>query len=181
MRTSYNNINLTYGDLLNSITLVKTPKKIVEIGILDGYSLECFTKNSNKDTQIYAYDLFEDFNGNHSNKNELISKFSDFSNVKIEYGNFYELNNIIETNIDIIHIDIANNGYVFEYAIQNYLPKLSENGILVLEGGSIERDNVEWMNKYNKPLINPVIQKYIKNNLNVQVFGSFPSITIIRK
>ena len=181
MRTSYKNINLSYGDLLDSIPLVKNPQKIVEIGILDGYSLECFTKNSNKDTQIYAYDLFEDFNGNHSNKNELISKFSDFSNVKIEYGNFYELNNIIETNIDIIHIDIANNGDVFEYAIQNYLPKLSENGILLLEGGSFERDNVEWMNKYNKPLINPVIQKYIKNNLNIQVVGSFPSITIIRK
>ena len=78
MRTSYNNINLTYGDLLNSITLVKNPKKIVEIGILDGYSLECFTKNSNKDTQIYAYDLFENFNGNHSNKNELIEKFSKY-------------------------------------------------------------------------------------------------------
>ena len=105
----------------------------------------------------------------------------DFSNVKIEYGNFYELNNIIETNIDIIHIDIANNGDVFEYAIKNYLPKLCENGILLLEGGSIERDKVEWMSKYNKPLIEPVIQKHIKNNLNIQVIGSFPSITIIRK
>ena len=78
MRTSYRNINLTYGDLLDSITLVKNPKKIVEIGILDGYSLECFTKNSSKDTQIYAYDLFEGFNGNHSNQNEVISKFLDF-------------------------------------------------------------------------------------------------------
>ena len=181
MRTSYRNINLTYGDLLDSITIVKNPKKIVEIGILDGYSLECFTKNSSKDTQIYAYDLFEDFNGNHSNQNEVISKFSDFSNVKIEYGNFYELNNIIETNIDIIHIDIANNGDVFEYAIKNYLPKLCENGILLLEGGSIERDKVEWMSKYNKTPIEPVIQKHIKNNLNIQVIGSFPSITIIRK
>jgi hypothetical protein len=181
MRTSYNNVNLTYGHLLNSITFVKNPKKIVEIGILDGYSLECFTKNSNKDTQIYAYDLFENFNGNHSNKNDIISNFLNFSNVKIEYGNFYELNNIIENNVDIIHIDIANNGDVFEHAIKHYLPKLSENGILLLEGGSIERDNVEWMNKYNKPLINPVIQKYKKNNFNVEVIGSFPSITIIRK
>ena len=89
--------------------------------------------------------------------------------------------NIIETNIDIIHIDIANNGDVFEYAIKNYLPKLCENGILLLEGGSIERDKVEWMSKYNKPLIEPVIKKHIKNNLNIQVIGSFPSITIIRK
>ena len=42
MRTSYNNANLSYGDLLNGITMVKNPKTIIEISILDGYSLECF-------------------------------------------------------------------------------------------------------------------------------------------
>ena len=181
MRTSYNKTDLTYGDLLNAITIVKNPTKIIEIGILDGYSLGCFIKSSNKNTQIYAFDLFDNFNGNHSNKDDILKKFSKYSNVKIECGNFYELHNNIESCVDIIHIDIANNGDVFEYAIQNYLPKLSENGILLLEGGSIERDNVEWMNKYNKPLINPVIQKYINDNFNIQVIGAFPSVTIIRK
>lgn len=181
MRTSYTNKNLTYGDLLNCITMLANPKKIVEIGILDGYSLECFIKNSNNNTQIIAYDLFEDFNGNHSIKKDIIEKFVNYSNVKIEYGNFYELNNIIDDNIDIIHIDIANNGDVFEYSIQNYIPKLSDNGILILEGGSNERDNIEWMNKYNKHKISPVIQKYKEKNINIQVVGTFPSITIIKK
>jgi predicted O-methyltransferase YrrM len=181
MRTSYNILNLSYGDLLKSITTVKNPQKIVEIGILDGYSLECFIKNSNKNTLIEAFDLFENFNGNHAYKNELINRFSHFSNVKIDYGNFYELDNIIDNNIDIIHIDIANNGDVFEYAIDKYLPKLSEEGILLLEGGSNERDCVEWMKKFNKPLINPVIQKYSNAGLNINVYGSFPSITIIKK
>ena len=148
---------------------------------MDGYSLECFINSSNKDTQINAYDLFEDFNGNHSNKNELMEKFSKYSNVQVECGNFYELNNIVGNNIDIIHIDIANNGDVFEYAMQKYLPKLSENGVMLLEGGSIERDNVEWMNLYNKPKINPVVKKYMDNNLNIQIIGSFPSITVVRK
>ena len=181
MRTSYNNPDLTYGDFLNGITMIKTPKKIIEIGILDGYSLECFANSSNNNTQINAYDLFEGFNGNHSNKNELIKNFATFKNVKIEHGDFYNLHHNIDYDIDIIHIDIANNGDVFEYAIQNYLPKLAENGILLLEGGSIERDNVEWMSKYNKPKINPVIQKHFNNNINIQVIGSFPSITIIKK
>ena len=180
MRTSYNNANLSYGDLLNGITMVKNPKTIIEIGILDGYSLECFINSSTKYTQINAYDLFENFNGNHSNKNELIEKFSKYPNVHVECGDFYELNNIIGSNVDIIHIDIANNGDVFEYAMQKYLPKLSENGVMLLEGGSIERDNVEWMNLYNKPKINPVIKKY-EDNLNIQIIGSFPSITVVRK
>ena len=51
---------------------------------------------------------------------------------------------------------------------------------MLLEGGSIERDNVEWMNLYNKPKINPVIKKY-EDNLNIQIIGSFPSITVVRK
>ena len=82
--------------------------------------------------------------------------------------------------IDIIHIDIANNGDVYDYALKHYLPKLTDNGILLLEGGSTERDEVEWMNKYNKPKINPVLKKY-ENEYSITVIGNFPSLTIIQK
>ncbi len=95
--------------------------------------------------------------------------------VSINYGNFYEVYKNIN-NVDIIHIDIANNGDVYEYAVKNYLPKLSDNGILLMEGGSKERDNVEWMIKYKKPQIQPIIKKY-----GFKVIGTFPSISILRK
>ena len=124
---------------------------------------------------ICAYDIFDKFNGNHAKKNELVSIFKKYNNVTINYGDFYEVHNII-SDVDIIHIDIANNGDVFEYAINNYLPKLSENGIMIMEGGSVERDNIEWMIKYNKPKIQPVIKKY-----GLNVVGTFPSMTIIKK
>ena len=52
---------------------------------------------------------------------------------------------------------------------------MSENGIMIMEGGSEQRDNVEWMIKYNKPKIQPVIKKY-----GLNVVGTFPSITIIK-
>jgi len=104
-----------------------------------------------------------------------VSRFKKYNNVTINYRDFYEVHKDI-SNIDIIHIDIANNGDVFEYAINNYLPKLSENGIMIMEGGSEQRDNVEWMITYNKPKIQPVIKKY-----GFKVIGIFPSITIIRK
>ena len=124
---------------------------------------------------IEAYDIFEEFNGNHAKKDKLVSSFKDYNNVSINYGNFYEVYKNIN-NVDIIHIDIANNGDVYEYAVKNYLPKLSDNGILLMEGGSEERDNVKWMIKYKKPQIQPIIKKY-----GFKVIGTFPSISILRK
>ena len=174
MNSSYNN-KVTFGDILNSIVFTLNPKKIVEIGILEGFSLQRFVESSNSNTIIHAYDIFEQFNGNHANKEKVVSKFKKYSNVEIKYGNFYDVYKTIN-NVDLIHIDIANNGDIFEYAIKNYLPKLSENGILIMEGGSEQRDQVEWMIKYNKPKIQPVVKKY-----GLKVVGTFPSITIIKK
>ena len=178
MRSSYNKTDITYGELIQSITQITNPKKIVEIGILDGYSLKSFIQSANITTEICAYDLFDDFNGNHSDKNTLIEKFKDFSNVKIKYGDFYKLHNLIN-NVDILHIDIANNGDVFEFVINNYFNLLSPNGIILFEGGRIDRDNVEWMIKYDKPKINPIIEKYQALNFDIKIYGTFPSITII--
>ena len=190
MNSSYNN-NVTFGDVLDSIVFSLNPKKIVEVGILEGFSLKRFAESSNKDTLIRAYDIFEEFNGNHAKKDKLVALFKDYDNVSINYGNFYEVHKDI-SDVDIIHIDIANNGNVYEYAIKHYIPKLLENGILIMEGGSEQRDNVEWMIKYNKPKIQPVIQKYnslydIKTICEDKIWNKIknnkyqPAITLIRK
>jgi len=175
MMSSYKN-NLNYGDLLETITFIQKPKSILEIGILDGFSLKCFADNSHN-AKIDAYDIFDEFNGNHANKEQLIEKFKEYNNVNIQYGDFYELYKSGD-KYDIIHIDIANNGDVYEFSINNYLPKLNTNGLLILEGGSKQRDNIEWMIKYNKPKIQPVLKKY-NDKINIKTIGVIPSITLI--
>jgi len=35
---------------------------------------------------------------------------------------------------------------------------MKKGGVILLEGGSLERDNTEWMVKYNKPKIRPIIR-----------------------
>ena len=180
MKSSYN-YTINYGDLISGITFVMNPKNIVEIGILEGFSLKKFIDNSNPTTNIKAYDIFDNFNGNAANKEILLEKFSKYKNVKIEYGDFYKIHNDISDNtIDIIHIDIANNGETYEYIINNYISKLTKNGILIIEGGSEERDNIEWMNKYNKPKIKPIIEKY-SNNYKFKTIGNIPSITLLKE
>ena len=178
MNSSYFN-SLNYKDVFKTVLYFNKPKSVLEIGILDGFSLEIFA-NYSKDTKIQAYDIFEDFNGNHADKGKLLTNFKDYTNVSIDYGDFYKLSNTINSTFDIIHIDIANDGDVYEYTIDHYLSKLNENGILLLEGGSTERDQVEWMKKYNKPPIYPVLCKY-KNKYNILTIGTVPSITLIQK
>ena len=181
MNSSYNNKDIDYGDLIDAIAFLQRPKSILEIGILDGYSLQHFIDNtdSNK-TIINAYDIFDKFNGNHANETVLKERFKNNHNVTINYGDFYELYKNIDIFYDIIHIDIANNGDIYEYAIQKYLPKLTNSGIMILEGGSSERDDVYWMIKYNKPPIKKIINSYEKK-LNIKTIGSLPSLTIIKK
>jgi predicted O-methyltransferase YrrM len=179
MKSSYLT-NAEFGDILSSIVFTNNPKKIVEFGIFEGYSLLKFAENSNSNTDIEAYDIFEDFNGNHGDIDKLQTMFKAYKNVRINYGNFYEVvTKLADNSVDILHIDIANNGDVYEYVFQHCICKLSSNGIIILEGGSEKRDNVEWMQKYNKPKIQPVIKKY-SDTYNIMVIGSFPSLTIIR-
>ena len=178
MKSSYNN-SITYKEIIDGIIFVKNNKKIVEFGILEGLSLTSFVENSVPTCQINAYDIFEEFNGNSANKKQLLEQFSKYKNVNIEYGDFYnKYKDIIDNSIDIIHIDIANNGETYEYAINNYISKLTKNGIMIIEGGSEERDNIEWMNKYNKPKIKQVIEKY-SNKYTFKTIGNIPSITLI--
>ena len=51
MNSSYNN-KINFGDIISTITFLQKPTKIVECGILEGYSLDKFIKNSNIHTEI---------------------------------------------------------------------------------------------------------------------------------
>ena len=54
--------------------------------------------------------------------------FSPYPNVSVKYGDFYKnYQTMDDGSQDIIHIDIANNGDVYEFAFEHYLPKVSEN------------------------------------------------------
>lgn len=179
MKSSYTS-KIEFGEIISAVTFTCQPKLIVEVGILEGYSLSKFMGISSPDTQIHAYDIFEKFNGNSAQWNDINSKFNKYSNVKISYGDFYDIHkNYSEHEIDILHIDIANNGDIYEFVFNHYISKMCKGGIIILEGGSITRDKVEWMLKYEKPLIEPVIKKY-KTKYQIKVFGDFPSLTIVK-
>ena len=74
---------------------------------------------------------------------------------------------------DLMHLDISNTG---DTILKTY-NSLPEGSIVMFEGGSDERDNIEWMKKYNATPINS-----IKNIINYQVIdNNFPSLSIFKK
>ena len=179
MKSSYANNN--YSNLFRSICFALRPKKILEFGILEGYSLMAFVEASDADTQIVAYDLFDDFPYNAADFKDITDKFKDFPNVTISKADLYGAESSLDQeDFDLIHIDIANNGNVFEYVFENYMSKLKQGGVCILEGGSEDRDTVSWMEKYNKPKIVPIIKKY-SEKFDIVVLEDYPSVTLVRK
>ena len=181
--SSYKNKDLSFKDVLQTITATINPKIVVEYGILDGYSLNTFVQHSQSDCQFFAYDIFEKFVGNGARKEVLDGRFDQYSNVHIANGDFFDAPVILEDGtVDILHIDIANNGDVYEFAVTNLLSKLSEHGVMILEGGTAARDEVEWMSKFNKRAINPyLLSLQTSDSVSVNIIGNFPGLTIIKK
>lgn len=169
-------------DFFKIIEQVK-PKLIVEFGIGNGYSLQFLRWFSKAACHVHAYDLFEEFPHNNADYDTIQKMFEGFkANTKIEYLDFYKGYKLYKNNsIDILHIDIANNADVYRYAMDQYWPKVAPGGVMMLEGGSAERDEVSWMNKYNKPKINPYLQQLKEKGYNIEIIEKFPSLTIIRK
>lgn len=177
MKSSY--IENRLDHVFRTLCAVIKPKSIVEFGILDGYSLKTFIESTDDDCNITACDLFDEFPYNAANWDTINEKYGDKATIK--KMNFYQgPMYIIDNSVDIIHIDIANDADVFKFAIDNYLPKIKDGGALVFEGGSKERDEVYWMNDYNKPKINPYLES-IKDEYDITIIEDFPSVTIIKK
>lgn len=177
--SSYSNKTLSYDDIFKLLTWQIRPRRIIEFGILNGYSLKCFAETA-RDASITAYDIFEAFVGN-SAQRDIVDQFASYTNVEIKEGDFYKVvPDLSDNSVDIIHIDIANDGAVYEFAFAHYIQKLTPTGVLLLEGGSAERDAVGWMTKYNKIPIQSVLARYARQ-LDIYTVPGFPSLTVVRR
>jgi len=184
LESSYNTSKLSFYHMFQILVGTINPRRVVEFGILNGFSLKAFSEFCHKDCSIEAYDIFEKFNGNGANKKQIEGLFADNDNIKIGELDFYKGWRKYENNsIDILHVDIANNGDVYKFAIENYLDKVRVGGVIVFEGGSKERDGVKWMKKYGQPSINKYLDVLRKerSDLVVSIIDVFPSMTIVKK
>lgn len=165
------------GHTLYQLVTKLKPTKVVEFGCLYGYSTVVIASalRDNGQGKLHCYDLWEKYDYKHSRLQDTkatIESYGLADYVEFAEKDYYEwLAN--PESFDLMHLDISNTGDTIE---QTY-NKLPVGSKVVFEGGSIERDNAEWMIKYNARPINS-----IKTLVQYTVVDSnFPSLSFFEK
>jgi len=146
IRSSFKENDL--GRTLYELVMTLRPHKIVEFGVLHGYSTVCMAMALHELGRGYieAYDLWEKYPFNHSTKEkvkETIESHRLSRQVVLLDGDAFNAN---IRNADLIFCDLSNDGLIIELMYGIY----HEKAPILFEGGTEERDNIEWMKKWNK-------------------------------
>ena len=185
MRTSYD-INF-YDLFFDWIVYSHVPKVVVDCGVLDAFSLLAFAEPAKLlGAQVWGIDLFEGYEFKHSIKSDIQKKINDkaLNNViLLQKDAMLAYEQFGDNVIDILHIDISNDGDKLHEMFRVWDSKVRVGGLIIFEGGSEERDNVEWMIKYNRRPIRDFIKSELANNSKYEyvTFTPYPSVTVCRK
>lgn len=180
IESSYRENNL--GPILRGLVIDYQPKKIIEFGVYRGYStvhLAMGLEWLRNGGHIIACDLWDDYAYNHTTMDVAqlnINSHGLSQYVTLWQADYYKwLENPCQ--FDMLHVDISNDGDIIEKTLTKLAPQIDNGAIVVFEGGSAERDEVDWMKRFNKRPINPLQKK-----LGFRILDErFPSISIAMK
>jgi hypothetical protein len=171
-----------YGSLFYALIRVLKPQYAIEIGLFEGFSLlsAAAALRDNGAGRITGYDLFERYPYRHAARDQLSRQIaqsglepwvsihdSDAADVAAQWA-----------AVDYLHVDVSNTGDTFRQVFSQWSEKVRQ--MILLEGGSRERDNVAWMRQYGKPAIAPAIDDLRREyrDWSFSVLEPFPSVTI---
>lgn len=183
MRSSYK--DNSYDKMFEALMYIHKPAITVELGVLDGFSLFAMAKVAKLyGGQVSGVDLFDDYDFKHANPKEL-SKYileNKLENhiILIKEEASKAANLFENDSVELLHVDISNTGSRLKDIFKAWYPKLKKHGILVFEGGSPERDKIDWM-KGEVPIafFKHILQE--SGQFEVLTLLPFPSITLCRK
>jgi predicted O-methyltransferase YrrM len=166
------------GKTLYDLVIELKPKNIVEFGTLNGYSAISMGMALHElgGGKIICYDLWDLYKYKHTTIESTQKNIDEYGLSEYIELHQKDIKDFNDFEFDLLHIDISNDGDTIEYVyelVKDYLIK--NNKTMIFEGGSIERDNIEWMVKYNKRPIVDIIKNIQYKVLN----NNFPSLSII--
>jgi len=171
-----------YGYLFYALTRVLKPIRCVEFGVLQGFSLLSVAAalRDNRGGNIQGFDLFDDYPYQHESEADVLDRIKacGLPNWAQAYrADAFQMHESFD-NLDYLHVDISNNGDTYRRVFEHWASKVRQ--VIILEGGSDDRDQVEWMIKYEKRPIVPVIHDIRRTNPDwtIATLEPFPSLTV---
>ncbi|OGA01872.1 MAG: hypothetical protein A3H35_14100 [Betaproteobacteria bacterium RIFCSPLOWO2_02_FULL_62_17] len=174
--------NEGYGHFFYALIRAIKPRRCVELGVLHGFSLLAVAAalRDNGVGSIRGIDLFEDYPYRHAQQKDVenyiracrLEKWSGIT--KADAFPAYDRHK----DLDYLHVDLSNDGDTYRFMFKHWASKVSQ--VILMEGGSADRDQVEWMVKYRKPPIVPAIDEIRRAypDWNFVVLAPYPSLTI---
>ncbi len=188
MRSSY--LQNNFGEVFGAIIDGFKPKLCVELGVLDGYSAIAIgqaLKKIGAGGTLKAYDLFEAYQYKHGSQEAVewaIAAAGLMEVVSLEKADAYNVASWYHScSVDLLHVDISNTGETIDMIMEQWDDKMVVGGIILFEGGSEERDLVEWMKAFEKKPIKPAIEnnQIIKDKYIYGTYFKFPGLTMCLK
>lgn len=146
------------GKLLQLISTMLQPRRILEIGTFTGYSALCLAKGLGTDGQLHTIELREaDATTSQKNFNESSSK----DKIYLHVGNALDIIPTLNEQWDMVFIDADKTGYIDYYKM--VLPRLRSGGLIladnVLFHGEVLEDNITGKNAKAIQAFNEYVQK----------------------
>ena len=171
------------GRTLYGYIIETQPKLILEFGVLHGYSTISMAQALKKLNygKIHGYDIWEDDKYGHGQTLKKTQNSIDRCGlgdyIKLLSGNIFEvLSSEKIKGVDLVHIDINNDGHKLKQIIKT-LKSSNFTGSILFEGGIEARDECWWMKEFNKT---PITTLKTSNNY-VLLNNNYPGISLIKK
>jgi hypothetical protein len=186
----------SYGSFFYALVRVLRPVRVVELGTYFGYSglhmTAALRDNTRTGSEITMIDLWDEYPYRHCSAEETRSHFArnallDIAECAVNFINadaYDAASRFDGGSVDLLHIDISNDGDKMAEIVPIWEQKLSPspNATLLIEGGSIERDRIEWMPKYHKAPLRPWLEgPWVSERFSRMTLDPFPSITMLRR
>lgn len=172
-----------YGELFYALMRIYKPAIVIELGTKAGYSAYHIARGlkANGKGHLYCYDLWEKYPYRSVPKSvaeKNLKKFKDIVSLTLRDTIGVEKKHKI---VDILHIDISNDGEKLEKTVPAWIDKVRQ--LIIIEGSSDERDKLDWMIKYKKIPIKKWLEEFSRRQSHIEylTIKPFPSITIIKK
>jgi hypothetical protein len=172
----------SYDVLFYALVRLFRPQRCLELGVLEGFSLLATASalQDNGSGHVTAYDLFEDYPFRHASFEEVCLRCQ-----TARLDPYITLCKGSETHafanhseVDILHIDLSNDGDIFRKLFSVWANKVTL--AILLEGGSEERDQIPWMQRYSRPSIAKALIELRAEyaEWSFAVLDPFPSMTL---